>query len=175
MPKVTSSTFSLFTAIHCFFFLIFNRSLLEYNCFTILCQLMLRNKANQPYAYTCPHIPSLLSLLPLLPIPLLQVIAKHRAHLPVLCCCFPSANYFTFGSVIYVDATLTSPQLCPPTPCPQVHFLCLTLYSCPATMFISTIFFLDSIHMCQHTVFVFLFLTYFTLYDRLQVHPPHYK
>ena len=25
----------------------------------------------------------------------------------------------------------------------------------------------------QHTVFVLLFLTYFTLYNRLQVHPPH--
>ena len=24
-------------------------------------------------------------------------------------------------------------------------------------------------------VFVFLFLTYFTVYDRLKVHPPHYK
>ena len=24
-------------------------------------------------------------------------------------------------------------------------------------------------------VFVFLFLTYFTLYDRLLVHPPHYN
>ena len=36
-------------------------------------------------------------------------------------------------------------------------------------------FSLDSIYMSKHTVFVFLFLTYFTLYDRLQVHPPHYK
>ena len=54
----------------CFFFL--NRSLLEYNCFTILNTVfLLHNKENQPYAYTCPHIPSLLSLPPILPIPLL--------------------------------------------------------------------------------------------------------
>ena len=82
--------------VFCFFF---NRSLLEYNCFTILCQFLLYNKANQPYAYTCPHIPSLLSLPPILPIPPLQVITKYHTDLPVLCCCFPPANYFTFGSV----------------------------------------------------------------------------
>ena len=69
--------------------------LFEYNCFTIPCQFLLHNKANQPYAYICPHIPSLLSL----PIPPLQVIAKHQANLPVLCCCFPPANYFTYCSV----------------------------------------------------------------------------
>ena len=35
---------------------------MEYKCFTILFQFLLHNKANQPYAYTCPHIPSFLSL-----------------------------------------------------------------------------------------------------------------
>ena len=77
----------------------FTRSLVAYNCFTILCSFLLYTKVNQPYAYVYPHIPSLLSLPPILPIPPLQVIAKHRADLPVLCCCFPLANYFTFGSV----------------------------------------------------------------------------
>ena len=77
----------------------FSRSLLEYNCVTIPCQFLLYTKVNQPYAYICPHIPSLLSLPPILPIPPLQVITKHRSDLPVLCCCFPLANYFTFGSV----------------------------------------------------------------------------
>ena len=80
-------------------FYFFNRSLLEYNCFTILCQFLLHSKVNQPHAYIYPHIPSPLILSPTLPIPLLQVIAKHRADLPVLCCCFPLANYYTFGSV----------------------------------------------------------------------------
>ena len=87
-----------------FFFL--NRSLLEYNCFPILCQFLLHNKANQPQAYTCPHIPSLLSLLPILPISPLQVIAKHGADLPVLCCCFLPANYFTF-SYVYMSMLLS--------------------------------------------------------------------
>ena len=87
----------------------------------------------------------------------------------------PTSQLFYIRQCMYVDATLTSPQLHPHNPCPQVRFLCLSPYSCPATRFISTIFFLDSMYMCQHTVFVSLFLTYFTLYDTLYVHPPHYK
>ena len=48
---------------------------------------------------------------------------------------------------MYVDATLTSLQLRPPSPCPQVHSLCLPLYSCPATRFISTFFFFFRFHI----------------------------
>ena len=59
-------------------------SLLEYNCFTMLCQFLLHNKVNQLYIYIYPHIPSLLSLPPTLPIPPLQVVTKHQADLPVL-------------------------------------------------------------------------------------------
>ena len=38
----------------------------------------MHNKANQPYAYTCPHIPSLLSLPPILHIPPLYVIREEK-------------------------------------------------------------------------------------------------
>ena len=109
-------------------------------------------------------IPSLLRLPPTLPIPPLQVVTKHRADLPVLCGCFPLAMHFTVGSV-YMSMLLSHfiPASPSPPPCPQVHSLCLRLYSCPATRFISTILFLDSIYMCLHMVFVFLFLTVFTL------------
>ena len=144
----------------------------------MVCQFLLYNKVNQLYIYIYPHIPSLLRLLPTLPIPPLQVVTKHRADLPVLCGCFPLAIGFTFGSV-YMSMPLSYfvPAYPSPSPCPQVHSLVgLRLYSCLAPRFFMTFFFfLDSIYMCQHTVFVFLFLTYFTLYDRLQVHPPHYK
>ena len=143
----------------------------------MLCQFLLYNKLNQLYIYTYPHNPSLLCLPPTLPIPPLQVDTKHRADLPVLCGCFPLAIYFTYGSV-YMSTLLSHFVLAYPSPslCPQVHSLRLCLYSCPAPRFFRNFFFsLDSIYMCQHTVFVFLFLTYFTLYDRLQVHPPHYK
>ena len=50
-------------------FFFFLASLLEYNCFTLLCWLLLYNKVNQLYVYMYPHIPSLLRLPPTLPIP----------------------------------------------------------------------------------------------------------
>ena len=55
---------------------------------------------------------------------------------------------------------------------PKVCSLHLCFLCCPARRIINTIF-LDSTCMCYYTVFVFLFLTYFTLYNKLKVHPPH--
>ena len=47
----------------------------------------------------------------------------------------------------------------PPTPAPcQVCFLCLFLHCGPENKFICTIF-LDSIYMCQYTIFILLFLS----------------
>ena len=130
----------------------------------MVCQFLLYNKVNQLYIYIHPHISCLLSLPPTFPIPPLQVDTKHRANLRVLCGCFPLAIYFTFGSV-YMSMPLSHfvPAYPSPSLCPQVHSLCLCLYSCPAPRFFRTLFFfLDSIYMCQHTVFVFLSLTDFT-------------
>ena len=42
----------------------FLTSLLEYNCFTMVCQFLLYNKVNQLYIYIYPHISSLLRLPP---------------------------------------------------------------------------------------------------------------
>ena len=97
---------------------------------------------NQLYTYIYPHISSLLRLPPTLPIPPLYVVTKHRADLPVLCGCFPLAIYFTFGSV-YMSMPLSHfiPAYPSPSPCPQVHFLRLCLYSCPAPRFFRTFFF----------------------------------
>ena len=122
-------------------YLFFYTSLLEYNYLTMLCQFMLYNKVNQPYAYIYPHIPSLLSLPPTLPIPPLQVVTKHQADLPVLCSCFPLAIYFTFGSV-YMSMPLSHfvPAYPSPCLCPQVYSPHLRLYSCSAIRFISNIF-----------------------------------
>ena len=53
----------------------------------------------------------------------------------------------------------------PPTLC-AVCSLCLHLYSCPANRFTSTLF-IDPIYMYYYMIFVFLFLTYLTLYNRL--------
>ena len=103
----------------------------------------------QQYIY--PHISSLLHLASTLPIPPLWVVTKHRAHLPVLCACFPLSIYFTFGSVYTAMPLFHSVPAYPsPTLCPQVHSLRLHLYSCPALKFFRTFIFifLDSIYMC---------------------------
>ena len=143
----------------------------------MLCQFLLYNKVNQ---HTCTYIPisppSCVSLPP-------SVSHTSRwsqsTELTSLCYTAVSHQLSILHLVVYICPchSLTSSQLTPfPSSCPQVHSLCLCLYSCPAPRCFRTVFFfLDSIYMCQHTVFVFLFLTYFTLYDRLQVHPPHYK
>ena len=74
----------------------------------MLCQFLLYNKVNQLYVYIYPHISSLLSLPPTLPIPPLQVVTKHGADLPVLCSCFPLAIYlFYIWQCIYVNTTLS--------------------------------------------------------------------
>ena len=53
---------------------------------------------------------------------------------------------------------------------PKVCSVHLCLFFCFAYRVIVTIF-LNSIYMC--TVMVFIFLAYFTLYNRLQFHPSH--
>ena len=55
---------------------------------------------------------------------------------------------------------------------PKVYSLYLCLFCSLANRIIVTIF-LNSIYMHSYTVLVFFFLTYFTLYNRLQFHPPH--
>ena len=135
-----------------FFILFFLTSLLEYNCFTVVCYFLLYNKVNQLYIYIYPHISSLLPLPPTLPIPPLQVVTKHRTDLPVLCGFFPLAIYFTFGSVcMSMPLSHFVPAYPSPSPCPQVHSLRLHLYSCPALRFSRTIIliiFLDFIYIC---------------------------
>ena len=100
-------------------------SLLEYNCFMMVCQFLLYNKVNQLYLYIYPHIPSLLCLPPTLPIPPLQVVTKHRADLPVLCSCFPLC---ILHLVVYICPchSLTLSQLTLPPP----RFLKSILHVC---------------------------------------------
>ena len=59
--------------------------------------------------------------------------------------------------------SLKSSPLLPLQLCPKICSLCLCLHCCPANRFI----FLDSKCMRWYTMFVFLFLTYFTPYNRL--------
>ena len=77
--------------------------------------------------------------------------------------------YFTYGNIHY---PLKSYQSCLLPQNPEVFSLHLCLFCCLAYR-ISIIIFLNSIYMHLYTVLVFLFLTYFTLYNRLQSHSPH--
>ena len=133
---------------------IFLTSLLEYNSFTLLCQLLLCNKVHQLYVYIYPHIPSLLRLPPTLPFQPLQVVTKHRADLPVLCSCFPLA--IDFGSV-YKSLPLSHfvPAYPPLSPCPQVQSLHLRLFSCPAPRFFIPFFFLQIPYICVSIWYLF--------------------
>ena len=130
-------------------------SLLEYICFTMICQFLLYNKVNQLYRYIYPHIPSLLHLPPTLPIPPLQVDTKNQADLPVLCGCFPLAIFFFFPyqlSILYTSVyTCQSqspnsahhhphPTVVFPPWCPYVCSLHLCLCFCPGNWIICTIF-----------------------------------
>ena len=97
----------------CVFFL---TSLLEYNCFTVVCQFLLYNKVNQLYIYIYPHIPSLLCLPPTLPIPPLQVVTEHGADL--LCYAAASHQLSILHLVAYICPchSLNSSQLTLPPP-----------------------------------------------------------
>ena len=104
------------------------------------------------------------------PIPLLQVVTEHWVELPVTYGKFPLALCFTFGDV-YISMLL-SVCLTLPFPCcthKSVFYVCISANS------LISIIFLDSIYMCKYTIFFFLIFTYFTLYNRLHVHPSHWN
>ena len=61
---------------------------------------------------------------------------------------------------------------CPLLQSPKDSSIHLYLFCCLAYRVIFTIF-LNSIYMHWYTVLVFFFLAHFTLYNRLQFHPPH--
>ena len=87
------------------------------------------------------HVLSFPNLPPNWPHPTLQPVTEPLFEFPESHSKFPLAIYFTYGIV---------------------NFICLFLHCCPENKFISTIF-LDSICMCQYMIFIFLFLTHFTL------------
>ena len=154
-------------------YICFSTSLLEYKCITMLCQFLLYNKVNQLYIYIYPHISSLLSLPPTIPIPPLQVVTKHRADLLVQCSCFPLAIHFTFHSV-YMSVLLS--HFIPASPSPAVP-------SHPFSRSVSLFLPCHQVHQYRFLKFHIYALAYGICFflsdllhsDRFQVHPPHYK
>ena len=121
-----------------FFLMYLNWSIIASQCCAIFCCTTKWISHMHTYIPICP--PSWASPHPPYPTPL--GVVKHQADLPVLCCCFPLAIYFTFGSVYMLLLLSLCPIFPLPSPlCPQVHSLCLRIHSFPATRFISTICF----------------------------------
>ena len=111
----------------------------------------------------------------------LFLLLSNRIHLITLFLLY--SRFLLVISFIHISVYMSIPiaQFIPPPPlpptafppwCPYICSLHLCLYSCLANRFICTIF-LDSTYNHLYTIFVFL--TYFTLYDSLQVHPRLYK
>ena len=98
----------------CYFF--FLTSLLEYNCFTMVCQFLLYNKVNQLYIYIYPHVSSLLCLPPTLPIP--PPRWSQSTQLISLCYAAASHQLSILHLVVYICQChpLTSSQLTLPPP-----------------------------------------------------------
>ena len=69
----------IFYYFYLFLFLFCLTFLLEYNCFTMVCQFLLYNKVNQLYIYIYPHISSLLCLSPSHP-PYPTPLGGHKAR-----------------------------------------------------------------------------------------------
>ena len=125
---------------------------------------------NQPQVCMCP--PSWTTPPTSLPTPSLWVVPEHWLWVPCL-----SASNLPWSPILHMVMYMSQcysfkpfhPHLLPLRP--KVYSLRLCLLCFPACRIVGTIF-LNSVYI-QYTVSVFLFLTYFTLYSRLQPHPPH--
>ena len=103
-------------------------SLLEYNCFTMVCQFLLYNKVNQLYIYS--HISSLLRLPPSLSHP-----SRWSQSTKLISLCYVAASHqlSVLHLVVYkVHATLS---LCPRLPFPLP--VCSSPFSMSASLFLS--------------------------------------
>ena len=102
---------------------------------------------------------------------------SQSAELISLCCAAASHWLSILHLMVYVGPchSLTSSQLTlpPPRVLRSILYVCVFVPVLPLGSSDLFFFFLDSMCMCWHAVFVFLFLTCFTLRGRLWVHPPH--
>ena len=130
----------------------------------MLCQFLLYNKVNQLYVYIYPISPPSGASLP----PSISHPSRSTQSIELIALCQVAASHqpSILHLVVYICQcySFTSSQL--PLPCLFPRSVSLFL---PCHQVHQYQFFSFHIYMRQHTVSVFLFLTYFTLYDRLQV------
>ena len=100
------------------------------------------------------------------------VVPQHDFGCLALCIKLVLVICFTWGNVNVLElfSQTNSPSPSPPETKVCSLYVCV-LFCCPACwMFSTTYKVLNSIHLCEHTVFVLLLLTYYTQYNRLHVH-----
>ena len=130
-----------------FFFL---TSLLEYNCFTMLCQFLLYNKVNQLYVYIYPHISSLLCLPPTS----LSHPSRWSQSTELISLCYAAASHYlsVLHLVVYICPchSLTLSQLTLPPPCVKsiLQQVCVFIPVLPLGSSWTFFFPLDSVYMC---------------------------
>ena len=139
---------------------------MEANCFTILWWFLQYINMNQPRVHMCLPILNLPSYLPPL-----WVVPENWLWVP---CFMHQSRSFILHMVIYMfqcySLKSSHPPLLPHRPKICFSHLCL---SCSLAYRIAVTVFLNTTYMCLYTVLVFYFLTYFTVYNKLQFHPPH--
>ena len=107
------------------------------------------------------------------PVPSLWVISVHQPQASSIMHWTWTGDSFHIWYYTCFNAIL--PNLPHPLPLPQSPKDCSIhqcLFCCLVYRVIVTIF-LNSIYMRYYTILVVFFLAYFTLYNRLQFHPPH--
>ena len=124
---------------------------------------------NQPWVYICPH-PE-----PPLPPPSPSHPLGHPSA-PAVSTLSHALNLDWWFVSLYMFQCHSpkSSHLLPLPQSPKDYSIHLCLLFCLTYRAIITIF-LTSIYMHYYTVLVFFFLTFFTLYTRLQLHPPLFQ
>ena len=140
----------------------------------MLCQFLLYNKMNRIDINIYPHISSLLRLPP----PSLSHPSRWSQSTKMIFLCYVAASHqlAILHLVVYICPchSLTSSQLTLPPPCVLKSILYICVFIPVLPLGLSEPFFFR-FHIYVLAYGICFSLTYFTLYDRLQVHPPHYK
>ena len=122
----------------------------------------------------CVHVfPILKPPLPSLPIPSLRVIPVHQPWAPYLMHQTWTGDLFRIGNI---QVSMLFSQIIPPSPSPTES---KSLFFISVSVLLARIkghhYHFSKFHIYVLIYYIGIFLTYFTLYTRIQFHPPHYN